>query len=395
MAAQKSIDRQKPAILFVHNTLMWYTKPFFVRLSEICNVKFIFTHMQLGKRIYGVETLEENEGFEGVKYKVLKRYFNNISPSGIPLGLIKDLYQGRYDIVVASLGSIEMLLCFLAAKLRGKPIILFSEVWGWNRKGASLREKIFTPLTKFIVSHADAFLVPGTIHKEYCVSLGASPEKVFIMPNVSNLTIKEEDYENKEKLKKKLNVETKRAVLYVGRLVKQKGVEYLVKAFAKLKRGRDDIVLVIVGGGESRNGLELLSKNLNIENSVYLIGFVENINVAPYYLLSDVCVVPSINYGQADCWGYVVNEAMCCGKPVIATDAVGAAFSLIRNGENGFIVPEKDVNALYVALKKIIFDSDLQMKMGMKSKKIIEEGFRYKNMVDGFRKAVEYVWMKT
>jgi glycosyltransferase involved in cell wall biosynthesis len=123
-------------------------------------------------------------------------------------------------------------------------------------------------------------------------------------------------------------------------------------------------------------------------------GFIENVSLSPYYLLCNVCVVPSITYGQAECWCYVVNEAMHCGKPVIATDAVGAAFDMIKNGESGFIVPEKDVNALYGALKKIISDSDLAMKMGMKSKKIIEEGFRYENMVKGFEKAVECVWMK-
>jgi len=227
---------------------MWYTKPFFVGLSEVCDVKFIFTHMQLGKRIYGVETLEENEGFGEMKYKVLKRYFNKISPSGIPLGLIKDLFQEHYDILVAYLGSVEMLFCFLAAKLRRKPIILQSGKWGW--KGKSSERNLASPFTKFIVPRSDAILVPGTKHKEYFVSLGASPDKVFIMPYASNIIIKEEDYKEEKKLRGRFDIGTKKVILYVGRLIKQKGVEYLIEAFSKLRKERDDVTLIIAGEGE-------------------------------------------------------------------------------------------------------------------------------------------------
>lgn len=380
-------------ILYLQDTAMWYRRPFFKRLSEIYDVKFIFTYMQYINNMYDIETSGEIDRFEGVKYKMLKNYCN-LRYVDIAFGLLNDLLKENYDIIVDMFGSIDMLYCFLAAKLRRKPIIFCSDGWAWNRKGVSLKEKIISPLVKFIVSHSDAFLVPGTVHKEYYVSLGASPDKVFIMPNVSSLVVNEEDYENKEKLREKLNIGTKQVVLYAGRIVKQKGVEYLIKAFAKLREERDDIVLIIVGRGECRDQLELLSKNLNIADHVYFMGFVENESLPPYYLLCNVYVMPSITYGQADCWGYVVNEAMHCGKPVIATAAVGAAFDLIKNGENGFIVPEKDVNALYEALKKIISDSDLEKKMGIKSKKIIEEGYGYKDMVNGFEKAVEYVLEK-
>ena len=101
--------------------------------------------------------------------------------------------------------------------------------------------------------------------------------------------------------------------------------------------------------------------------------------------------MPSITYGQADCWGYVVNEAMCCGKPVIATNAVGAAFDMVKDGKNGFIVPEKDADALYKAIKKIISEPELGRNMGLESKRIIEQGFTYEHMINGFRRAVDSV----
>lgn len=85
---------------------------------------------------------------------------------------------------------------------------------------------------------------------------------------------------------------------------------------------------------------------------------------------------------------------MTFGKPVIATDAVGAAFDMIKNGENGFVVPEKNEYELYKSLKKIISDDILMEKMGKKSKDIINNEFNYNNMVTGFNEAVKYVNLK-
>ena len=371
-------------ILFVHNTAMWYRRPFFKKLNELYDVKFVFTHIEVCKDVYGVELSDKIEGLEGVNYKALKNHF------GIAFGLIKELLKDDYDIMVDSFLSIVAMFSFTIAKLRRKPIIFWSEAWDWEKR-KTLKRKLFSPLVNFIVSHSDAFIVPGTMHKKYFVSLGASPEKVFIMPNVSNISVRKGDYINKEKLKEELNIETKKVVLYVGRLIRRKGVEYLINAFSKVKKERDDPVLIIIGRGECREELELLSKNLNIEDSVFFMGYVEDELLPAYYLLCDVCVVPSVTYGMGDPWVFIVNEAMYFGKPVIATDAVGAAYDMIKNGVNGYMVPEKDSDALYNAMKGILSDPELEKKMGKESKRIIEEGVKYENMVEGFRDAIEHV----
>jgi len=377
MAVQKFTDKQKPAILFVHNTLMWYTQPFFVKLSEIYDVKFVFTHAVLSKDIYGVEMASQLPGFGDVTYKVLKNYF------GIAFGVIKELLK-NYDLVVDSLGSIEALFSFMIAKLRRKPIIFWSEHWGWKGGAAS-------PFARFVVPRSNAIFVPGSKHREFFISLGISPNKVFIVPNASNMTGRDGDSDEKEQLKRELKIGQRKVILYVGRLVKQKGVEYLMEAFHELRKERNDVTLLIVGEGECRKHLELLSRELNLADSVYFTGFIKNTNLPAYYLLGDVCVMPSINYGQADAWGFVLNEAMHFGKPVIATDAVGAAYDMIKDGINGFIVPEKDAHALFEAMKRILSDSELAKRMGEESRRIIEQAFTYEHMVQGFSRAVESV----
>jgi glycosyltransferase involved in cell wall biosynthesis len=357
-----------------------------MRLSEIYDIKFIFTDMELGKNMYGMKIFEARE-FGKMRYKVLKRYFSGISPSGVPLGLMRELFKVQYDIVVANLGSVEMVFCFIAAKLRRRQIIFWTGAW----KGKISERTLALPFTKFIMPRSDAIVVPGTKHKENVISLGAPRDKVFIMPYASNIIIRDIDYENKERIKEEHNIGTKKVILYVGRLVKQKGVAYLIEAFSELRKEMDDVFLLIVGEGESRNELELLSRKLNIEEDVYFTGFVRNVNLPAYYLLCDICVMPSITYGQADVWLRAVNDAMSAGKPVVATDAVGAAFDMIRAGVNGFMVPERDAGALYNALKRILSEQGLAKKMGLESKRIVEQGFKYEHMIEGFSRAVESV----
>jgi len=83
-----------------------------------------------------------------------------------------------------------------------------------------------------------------------------------------------------------------------------------------------------------------------------------------------------------------MNEAMGCGRAVIATTAVGAAHAMIKNGINGFIVPEKDSGALYAALKAVLADPATAKVMGDASKKMIEAGFTYSLMISGFQSAI-------
>lgn len=363
---------------------MGYRRPFFKKLSEIYNVKFIFTNLEVSKNKYGIELSEKIEGLEDVNYNRLNNYF------GVSFRLIKELFKNDYNVIVDSFISVEAITSFIIAKLRRKQIIFWSEEWDWKKR-KTLRRSLSFPLICFIASHSDAIIVPGTRHKNYFSTLGVPLEKIFIMPNVSNISIKNEDYVNKERIKETLNIGSKKVILYVGRLRKRKGIIYLIEAFSKLKKERNNIVLIIIGRGECRDELESLSENLNIKDSIYFRDYVEDELLPAYYLLCNICVVPSINYGMGDPWVFIVNEALYFGKPVVATNAVGAAFDMIKDGENGFMVPEKDSYALYSAMKKILSDPVLEMKMGEESKRIIEDGFKYEHMVDGFSKAVRYV----
>lgn len=365
-------------ILFVHNTAMWYRRPFFKQLNYLYDIKFVFSHIEICKNIYGMEEKKTIDGIEEINYKILPNFL------GIAYGVINEA-MGDYDVFIG--GSwcslyelIETCLYLPIVKLRKKSFILYTEDWG----GQSYSRKIITPLLKVFARTANAIIVPGSKHKEYFISLGAQKNKIFVAPNASNIAsivpknnnfIQQNDLENKK------------IVLYVGRLIEIKGVQYLIKSFSQLITEQKDVVLMIVGRGEYEEDLKHLCETLSIENNVYFTKYVEDELLSAYYQSCNVVVIPSC---KEDAWVFIANEAMHFGKPVIATDNVGAAFDLIKNGINGYIIPSKNDDALYKAMKKIISDSNTEKKMGENSKKLIK-GFTYQKMVENFKKAIDFV----
>jgi len=371
-------------ILFIHNTVMWYRIPFFKALTDIYSVKFIFNHGKVSNKLYGVDTPDEIEGLQGVEYEVLSNHL------GIAWGLIQRAWED-YDLLVGGSWDsipeiVESVYYLTVAWLRRKPIVLWREDWAWD--DPSLKSRLLKPLKKFMIKISSAIVLPGTKHREYFLSLGSNPEKIFLMPNVSNQTIQKEDYNKTAQLKEKMNLKNKKIVLYVGRLIKRKGIQYLLSALSQLEN--EDLVLLIVGSGEYETELKSRVQELGLADKVIFTGNIPQENLVFYYLMSDLVVVPSITYGIGDPWVLVLNEAMYFKKPVIATEAVGAACDMIKDNENGFIVPEKDADALAQSMVKILEDNDLKLEMGQKSYEIIQNKFRYHNMVNGFKQAVEY-----
>lgn len=121
------------------------------------------------------------------------------------------------------------------------------------------------------------------------------------------------------------------AFLFLGQLIHRKGVDLLLRAFSNISN--ENWCLIIVGGGRLKVELESLVKKLNISEGKVLFYPSVNAEGIPNILKnSDVFVLPSRNDG----WGVVLNEASCLGKPMIASDAVGAAWHLIEDGQNGF-----------------------------------------------------------
>ncbi len=382
----------KPRVLFVHHKCLWYRIPIFNMLAKKYDTCFIFTKEKK------VDDLK-------AEYRIIKRHgfgFLNIA-----VGLIPALFRYKYDLVVFpqpnSPGElIDCLICFFAVKVRRKPYTIWSGLWKWKEDKDLLPTRLYKALGREIVGYiyrnANSCVSYGTKHSDYLLHLGVPAEKIFIAPQSSVLNTSNCDV---KKVKDDLGIAEKKIVLYVGRLIELKGVNYLIEAFARIRQERKDVCLIIIGGdgwyGKTKeklisvDRLKILSEKLGLklDQDIFFLGEVENNNLSAYYLISNIFVLPGITHRIGEAWGLVLNEAMQFGKPVISTDAVGAAYDLIEDGINGFRVPERDVEALYKAMCKILSDKELEQKMGKESKRIISN-YSYERMFDGFEKAINH-----
>jgi D-inositol-3-phosphate glycosyltransferase len=163
-----------------------------------------------------------------------------------------------------------------------------------------------------------------------------------------------------------------RTILFVGRIEPLKGVDTLIKAATRL-RLRDisaahPVNLVIVGGNPEAAGedtdaemarLQDLTRQLCMDRMVVFLGKRDQDRLPYYYSAAEVVVMPS----HYESFGMVALEAMACGTPVVASQVGGLAF-LVRDGETGFVVPDRDPDALADRLSLLLGDAALRRKMG-------------------------------
>jgi glycosyltransferase involved in cell wall biosynthesis len=168
-------------------------------------------------------------------------------------------------------------------------------------------------------------------------------------------------------------------VLAVGRLAPEKGLDLLVQAVGR--SGIDGAVLVIAGEGPERRRLEEDARRAGVR--LVLTGDLGWEQLVGTYVAADVFALLS----TWEAWGVVVNEAAACGKPLVLSDQVGAAADLLRDGENGSLVPAGDVDAAAFALRALAADPDLRRAAGERSREIVRE-WGYEPSVASFVAAV-------
>ena len=148
---------------------------------------------------------------------------------------------------------------------------------------------------------------------------------------------------------------------YLGRLKKYKGVDLVIRAFARVERR--DAVLEIAGAGDYRPQLEDLARSLDLGKRVRFRGFVSETEKLDLLRRSWAVALASPKEG----WGLTNVEAEACGTPVVASDSPGIRES-VRNGETGFLTRHGDVAALAVAMDRLAADPALVEEMGVRAR---------------------------
>jgi glycosyltransferase involved in cell wall biosynthesis len=240
---------------------------------------------------------------------------------------------------------------------------------GWRRQ---VKQTVVPP----VVRGASSVLVTGSLAGESVVALGAQPDRVRVFANTVDVAAYGDRADalapRRDELRESLGLARDEvAVVFVGRLAPEKGLDTLVRAAAEA-----DMPLILVGDGSERARLESLGGRVAFTGDRPWESVVET------YVAADVFALLSTH----EPWGVVVNEAAACGLPLVLSDRVGAARDLLRDGENGFLVPAGGVAAAAQAFRRLI-DPELRRRLGDRSRELAQ-GFGYEPSVAALLEAV-------
>jgi colanic acid/amylovoran biosynthesis glycosyltransferase len=165
-------------------------------------------------------------------------------------------------------------------------------------------------------------------------------------------------------------------LLTISRLVEKKGVQYGIQSVARVLKKFPNIEYRIAGGGHLRNTLQMLIEDLKLSGNVKLLGWQRQDQIMGLLQEADILVAPSVTSQSGDCEGtpVAIIEALAAGLPVLSTLHSGIP-EVVQDGESGFLVPERDVDALAEKLEHLIEHSDLWPEMGRKGQKYVEEHY--------------------
>ena len=355
-------SRKPPKVALVTNVLSHYRVPCFQRLAE---------HLGDGFDLYVLtETMAHRhyvmaQGEHDLPVHVLPgRRWQRPPDDDIHWNDIGPVLEGRYDaVILGGWSEPTFLLLWLRHLLRRTKIYFWIESTLVDRHRAGNREL----LKKILLRFAAGCLVPGQRAAEYCHHLGMAKERIFTVPNATDRAYFRGQADalapQRDALRQAFDLDAP-AFFFVGRLVESiKGVGPLIHAVAQLSDAGHRLHLLLAGEGPDADAYRELAASLNAP--VRLLGNLDHDTLCRYYAATDGLILPS----RSEVWGFVLNEGMEFGLPLVVSEAVGAGPDLVQG--NGFIVPVGDVDALADALRRLL-DAATRQKLGEASRRIVE-----------------------
>lgn len=344
-------------------------------------LKFLSQYFDI-QAISGQSTyLQEVNKREGVRVFPIEME-RKISPIKDFISLVRLYWYFRKEKpqIVHSITPKAGLLTMLAGKLAGVPIRIHTFTGLIFPSKIGVMQKLLIAMDRLLCWSA-THIIPegkGVMQDLIQYKITSKPLKIIANGNVNGIdleyfspnTISENQ---KQELKQKLGFSEKDFVfIFVGRLVGDKGINELVKAFSELNTSKIKLILV---GSEERELDPLKPETIaEIEQNknIFSVGFQKD--VRPYFAISDALVFPSYREGFPN----VVMQAGAMELPSIVSNINGCN-EIIIEGENGLIVPAKSVIELKNAMQKILDNSELYVKLKSNSRRMIEE--RYEQSV--------------
>ena len=236
---------------------------------------------------------------------------------------------------------------------------------------------IYLPFLKRLLNRAEVIVVTSQNLLNNSLLLGRFQAKCQVIPHgidLDRFKITPELERRAGEIKAVINIPI---VLFVGRLVYYKGLEYLIRAMRGI-----EAKLVIIGKGPLGPKLRRLACITGVKDKIVWLGAVSDEELKAYYLASDMLVLPSCQNSEA--FGLVILEAQAFAKPVISTNLPTGISFINRHQETGLVVPARDVRALKEAVQTLLDSKESRAEYGVNGRERLEQEFTSRIMAGKF-----------
>ena len=260
---------------------------------------------------------------------------------------------GKNTAILREIGAIQGKLI---TTFHGADVNSYPRIFGSN---------IYDPLFQ----RGDLYTANTNYTAEMAIKLGCPREKIEILPVGLNPAL----YPFSERI---LQANQPIKIITVGRLVEKKGIEYSIRAVAKVIQDYPNIIYRIVGDGQLRKSLEKLILELGVSDKIQLLGWMTQEEVRQLYADSHLFILASVtaSNGDREGQGLVLQEAQAMGLPVLSTLHNGIPDGVL-DGKSGFLVPEKDVEALAERIRYLVKNPETWPEMGRVGRAFVEENY--------------------
>jgi len=290
--------------------------------------------------------------------------------------LIDEIQKEDYDIIHCHGARANFLVMFIRNKINKTMITTIHSDYRLDFRDSFYKKIIFTPLNAMALRKFDYYIAISDEFKKMLVDRGFNENRIFVVYNGIDLE-DEPVYVSKEEFLDRYNINAKDKVIagIIARLDLVKDHETFIKAAKKVLETRKDIVFLIAGTGKDEARIKSMVKELNIEEHVYFLGYVED--QYSFFNAIDINVLTSIS----ESFPYAILEGARMKKPIISTD-VGGIHHLIRDGHNGWLINIKDFNALADRLLYFMENRESINAMGENLYESVENSFSSRSMAE-------------
>ncbi|MFC1598426.1 glycosyltransferase family 4 protein [Patescibacteria group bacterium] len=285
--------------------------------------------------------------------------------------ILKDFWAKELDIVHAHTPFSMGLLGYYYAYIRKVPFVytyhtLYPEyLKSYVFKGRVITPRMVEKAAALFSNRCDLNIAPSEKIKRLLKSYGVS-QPIKVLPTGIKLNEFKKQSKNTFRKKYKLKKEDK-VLIFVGRLGKEKNVDFLIKSLELINKQNTDVKLVIIGDGPHKKNLQLLAKKRGLRTQVVFTGYFKKPEVVQAYQASDLFVFAS----KTDTQGMVILEAAACGLPIVAVKDT-AFTNIVKDKINGYTTGESKMTFSKKVLQ-LVSDEKTYKKMALKSEEIAKD----------------------